>query len=161
MKVLAIGASAATVALVATAGPFVAHKISVHRAEANYDPPGIFAVAEPHPEFGDGDATPLFGARVTRDGTLQVLAEGGPCVALSHSRWSPSRANSVAVIVYVTHLGRDCGATTTNWFVNLTGAPTDVSTLVDTAHGGAPIKVVDCRHVPEGARNICSARPGD
>jgi hypothetical protein len=115
----------------------------------------------PHPEFGNGSPTALYGARITRDGVLQVLAEGGPCEAVTHVDWSPVGAGSVKTTVYVTGLDRACPAKTTNWFVVLPDTPSDVSAVVDAAHGGTRIKIVDCRGVSEAAHNICNAGPGD
>ena len=153
----ALGAATLAVACVVAAGAgYFADRIQA----LQYTSPPRFGNATVHPEFGPGVNSDLQGARISRIGTLQVVATGGRCAAVTDLR-KVETAKSIHVRVRVAgvpHSG-GCAMDAIPWFVDVyLDAPLGSRTLVDDTTG-QKLQAADCTTVPRPSRGLCVAAP--
>lgn len=155
-KWAAIGLVAATtVAMVA----LDSHYRVVDRLQArDFVPPRELGVAEVHPEFGAGAPSALGDARITADGSLQVLSSGGACDALASVEVAESDTR-VALTVNRAVLPGACTADVKSWFVHVPlAAPLGDRELIDAVDDVA-LPVTDCGDDPAPTKGICAMGP--
>lgn len=121
--------------------------------------PQQWAVAEVHPEFGEGIPSESGEARIAEDGTLQVLSSGGACDALAGVEVEES---DESVRVTVRRVDVPVGACTANyrhWFADIPLDGPLGNREVISARTGATIAVADCTVEPAPTKGICAAEP--
>lgn len=126
----------------------------------HYTSPPRFGTATVHPEFGPGVNSDLQGARIAKNGTLQVVATGGRCAAATDIR-KVETAKSIRVRVRVAGVPQSggCAMIAIPWFVDVhLDAPLGSRTLVDDTTG-QKLQAADCTTVPRPSRGLCVAAP--
>lgn len=157
MRWKALAAATLAVACVFAAGvTYFADRIHA----AQYTSPPTFGTATVHPEFGPGENSDLQGARISQNGTLQLVATGGRCAAVTDIR-KLETAKSIRVRVQVATVpySGGCAMIAIPWFVDVhLDAPLGSRTLVDDTTG-QNLQAADCTTVPRPSRGLCVAAP--
>jgi hypothetical protein len=121
--------------------------------------PQQWAVAEVHPEFGEGIPSELGEARIAEDGTLQVLSSGGGCEALAGVEVEESD-ETVRVIVRRADVPVPaCTADISSWFAAIPLDGPLGNREVISPRTGATMAVADCTVEPAPTKGICAVEP--
>jgi hypothetical protein len=121
--------------------------------------PQQWAVAEVHPEFGDGIPSELGEARIAEDGTLQVLSSGGACDALAGVEVEESDETVRVTVRRVDVPVRACTANYRYWFAAIPLDGPLGNREVISVRTGATIAVADCTVEPAPTKGICAVEP--
>lgn len=153
----AISLVAMTVAVAILAGDY--YRVLDRIQARDFAFPQQWAVAEVHPEFGEGLPSESGEARIAEDGTLQVLSSGGACDALAGVEVEESEETVRVTVRRAEVPVPACTANIRNWFADipLDGPLGDRGVI--SARTGATIAVADCTVEPAPTKGICVVEP--